>query len=236
MAKIDFGDLITQMRGSSGGSTYSQNMYGPYRKNRVSGLNPDTAAQSVVRARFAAITQAWRELTDAQRAEWYAHTSAFPFYDSLGRQRFYTAPALFVKLNISVQAADPAQAIFETPPQPTEVIAPRLETLTAWISEEALVAFDAVISAALTTHNRLIIYATQGLSAGITRPRLTLFRQIYVATDSDSTTISLTDSYTAIWGTPLIGEKVFIRAETVQMSSGQRIQSGIISSIVIAEP
>src|SRR3989304_8150625 len=102
MAKIIFGDIITDMRGKIGGAIYSRNGSCSYKKNFTMPTNPQTEAQSIVRAVFAAIMQAWgNTLTALERLSWSDGRLNFPFTNNLGQTYYLSASQLFTKLNLS---------------------------------------------------------------------------------------------------------------------------------------
>ena len=62
--------MITDIRGSQGGTTFSRNTFANYMRNKTSPVNPNTVAQQLVRNRLAAMSQSWGGLTAAQRTAW----------------------------------------------------------------------------------------------------------------------------------------------------------------------
>ena len=68
--KILWGALVVDGRRKIGGQVASKNRGGAYMRNKVTPVNPQTAAQTAIRNRLAGLSQAWRALTAAQRAAW----------------------------------------------------------------------------------------------------------------------------------------------------------------------
>lgn len=70
MAKITLGGLITSIRGSIGGYTFSRNRAGDFVRRRVVPFNPKTKYQKEARSAFANLVRKWSLLTDAERKTW----------------------------------------------------------------------------------------------------------------------------------------------------------------------
>ncbi|GAI26829.1 unnamed protein product, partial [marine sediment metagenome] len=83
--KIKYGGLVTDGRGSIAGNTFSRNHYGPYVRARVTPVNPNTAAQQLIRNAVAFLAAYWAEtLTANQRTAWNLYGSSVAMQDSLG--------------------------------------------------------------------------------------------------------------------------------------------------------
>lgn len=78
MARIIYSALVDSIRGSIQGTTFQRNAYGYTIKGKPNMVNPNTANQNAHKARFSAAIQAWRNITDANRAAWDAYANAFP--------------------------------------------------------------------------------------------------------------------------------------------------------------
>lgn len=74
----------TQLSGSVGGVVAARNAGGQYLRGRTVPVNPNSAAQIVVRQAFGAAAIAWNALTDAQRQAWEAYASQTPVVNRLG--------------------------------------------------------------------------------------------------------------------------------------------------------
>lgn len=117
-------EVVTQASGSIGGTTYSHNRGGMYRRARAIPVNPATAFQAEVRAVFSAASQAWlTDLTNLQRAGWEDYAANVPVTNVLGDQVNLTGQQWFVAANSPrLQAASkfpatsPLPAIVTTAP------------------------------------------------------------------------------------------------------------------------
>ena len=70
MAKVMYGALIVEARGSAGSETYSKNAAGLYVKARTAPPYSNTSFQANTRNNMRTVSQAWRTLTDLQRQSW----------------------------------------------------------------------------------------------------------------------------------------------------------------------
>jgi hypothetical protein len=100
MSKILLGDLITDMRGSTGGNTYSKGVGGCHiRKNKVIPSISTTERQMVVRGEMSFLSNYWRELSDEQRSAWSTYAGTHPIPDVFGVPRIYPGYEYFEKFN-----------------------------------------------------------------------------------------------------------------------------------------
>jgi len=128
--------LVTQVSGSVGGTTYSHNKSGMYQRARAIPVNPNTSRQVNVRSALTALVTAWSSvLTAAQRSAWNLYAANVPVTNPLGDavlrsgQQWYigcNTPRLQVNTNIGTAVlprVDDAPTTFDrgdfTTPVPT---------------------------------------------------------------------------------------------------------------------
>jgi hypothetical protein len=100
MALLKLGPLVSDMRGSIGGTVFARNRGGVYARARVVGINPQTARQVAVRASLGDLAQLWSTtLTDAQRAAWELYAANVLIPNSLGEPRSLTGQQMYVRSN-----------------------------------------------------------------------------------------------------------------------------------------
>lgn len=102
MAKIKFGNIVADIRGSIGGITYSKNSFGAYAKNKVSPINPQTSGQTNARAFFTSLTKAWQSLTDVQRDGWSNFGTLYGEPDGFGEVRPISGIAAYIRTNLNL--------------------------------------------------------------------------------------------------------------------------------------
>ncbi len=223
--KVKFSGVgITDGRNKFGGSVASRNTFGAYIRNKVTPVNPQTPSQSAVRAVFADISQAWRDLSQAERDQWNEAVINFSFTDVFGDTIDPTGFNLHQQLNLNLSAI--GQAFITTPPAPADV-----QSLTNLAVDVQNAAQTVIVASteAIEVNTDFIIKATAGLSAGIDFVK-TEFKQIVVANSTDPFPIDISTGYIAVFGAvPAAGTKVFVEMVGVNDSTGQR-GSGIKAS------
>lgn len=100
MAKFTPGPAVAEVRGSVGGTTFSRNRYGAYMRFRAKPTVSTTEYATLAKARMTAATQAWQELTAAQRLAWNQFGREHPIVGSLGMPQAPTGHAAFVGVHI----------------------------------------------------------------------------------------------------------------------------------------
>ena len=88
--------LFDEARNKIGSVVASANKDGNYFRAKVTPRNPRTQAQQMVRSLFTINSQAWRELTDEQRAGWTALAKQVTLHDSLGNKYAPSGQQLYV--------------------------------------------------------------------------------------------------------------------------------------------
>lgn len=116
MAKILFTAVVADMRNKLAGTVFSKNRYGAYTRTKVTPVNPSTAAQQEVRARFGAQAQAWRTLTESERQSWITAAPTSPVNDIFGNANILTGSAYCSQVNLNLAAINEA-AITTAPVQ-----------------------------------------------------------------------------------------------------------------------
>lgn len=104
MAKIRTIAPVGQIRGSVGGSTYSQNRYGQYIRTRSIPTVVRNEKTELIRNSFTAASQAWGNIPSAAKTLWKEYCNLNPVYDNFGESQILTGHAMFVKLNTMIYA------------------------------------------------------------------------------------------------------------------------------------
>lgn len=91
--------ILSAIRGSINGTTFSQNRYGAYARNRTVLANPNTPNQALIRASLATAAQSWKVLSDAQRLAWQTYAAATPVPNRVGDMVHLSGIAAYNKSN-----------------------------------------------------------------------------------------------------------------------------------------
>lgn len=94
-------EIVTQVSGSIGGTTYSHNKGGMYRRARAIPTNPNSSFQQAVRMYLAQAAAAWSgTLTPTQRTTWNNYAAGTPVTDKLGDQILLSGQQMFIRSNV----------------------------------------------------------------------------------------------------------------------------------------
>lgn len=194
--------------GSYQGMTASRNRFGQYMRTRASPVQPRTSAQLNQRARMTTNAAAWRGLTDAQRAGWLSLGLSITRTDSLGSS--YTMNGFMAYCSVNNNKLDAGDAAVSDAPAivtPGDLISATI-TLTA-------VAFSVAYTATpLAAGVRLFIWVSPQRSAG--RFFNGDYRLLTVTAAAAASPSNVLAAYTAKFGVPVVGKRIFISLETYQ--------------------
>lgn len=208
--------------GSQAATTASRNRYGQYKRTRSIPVNPNTVSQAQMRARFGDNSQGWRSLTDAQRAGWKSLGESISRNDSLGQAYTLTGPQAYIMVNNN--NLDTGNAVVSAAPA---LLTPGgLETLTVTTTGGTLSA--AYTGTPLGAGCKLLIYASPQRSAG--RNFEQDFRLIHVSAAAAASPANILSAYTAKFGAPVVGNKIFFSAQVYQ---GGFLSAPIQASVVV---
>jgi hypothetical protein len=215
--------LVPPQSGSKEGITASRNRFGQYIRTRAIPVNPASFAQGAVRARMAGNSAAYRLLTSAQRAGWSDLGLMMTRSDSLGQSYALQGNQAYASINNNNLAAG-AAVVADAPAIATPVA---LATVTITLSAAAFsIAYTATPLPALTY---LMVFASPQRSAG--RNFEGDFRLIKVGAAAGASPLVVLTEYTAKFGIPVTGNKVFLSLVTMTkgFQSGPYITSAVVS-------
>lgn len=216
MAKLLFTAVVADMRNKLNGTVFSKNRYGAYARTKVTPVNPQTTAQQNARSRLATQSQAWRGLTQAQRDSWIAAAPNFPITDIFGNQKILSGQALFVKLNTNLSLINfgPLTAA------PMPVAVPSLLTLSVAADDSANTVIATFTDTTPGATYDLLIYATPNITPGREFVK-NEFRFIETNTFPIASPLDISTAWRALFGDPVTGQKIFIKAVVMSNTTGQ---------------
>jgi len=227
--KTKFGAIVVDGRGKLGGHVASKNRAGSYFRTKVTPVNQQTSFQLEVRNRFTGISQAWRGIAQTARDAWNAAVSDYARTDIFGDLKNPTGFNLYQYLNNNLSIC--GVAAITTPPLPEAVGVIVAESLTAEDATEAET-LSLVLSGNVPADTYGKVYATAPQSAGISFVK-SEYRLIEVLEPEAITPVDLLASYQAKFGsTGQAGQKIFVKVEAVNGTSGQNGTPSQVSAIV----
>lgn len=208
--------IVTGASGSVGGTTYAKGRSGLIMRAKTSPTQPRTVAQDTVRAAFTGSAQAWRGLTEAQRAGWHALGAQVTTTDALGQSSTLTGAQMHLALN-AVLATTGALPIADAPSQPDALAALPTITLEASRAGGAGGAFSLLVRSTAYA-GKVQVFATPAVSAGRNSFGNSSFRLLQVTDGLQNGGTALTDAYVARYGAPTVGSKIAVRLVPVSPS------------------
>lgn len=231
MAKVVFGQGVSEMRGSNAGTTFSRNRGGAYTRNRVTPTNPKSPAQNAVRNAMTLLSTAWGStLTQAQRDGWQALAEAFPTTDSLGAALTLTGLQLYMRQNSLLVRAGIARV--DAPPVNLDVVS--LTTLSATVDVSDGTMALVFTPTPIGSTSRLQVFATPGISPGVGYVKNKL-RLIATTAANVTSPQALAAAWQAVFGAfPVAGQKVIFEGRILNTANGSASSALQASTIVVA--
>lgn len=228
MARIKFGSIITDSRGSIGGHTIKWTRAGLVIQQKATPSRRLTARASTVRNHFANFTRRWwNELDVSQRTDWRALAAANPRPDTWGTEFPLTGLALYVGVNQLLTQA--GQSSTDTAPSDQVVTSPLTATPTLTAPNTASLAFTAT---PVPADHVAVLFATRPLSPGIENP-VGNFAFLTASGSGQTSPWAIGSTYVARFGTLPAGRQVFFSLHFLNTDNGAQ-SPGVISSALIA--
>lgn len=194
--------------GSENGNTASRNRFGQYIRRRAIPVQPRTPAQLNQRARMTTNAAAWRDLTDAQRAGWLSLGLMMTRTDSLGQS--YDLNGFLAYCSVNNNKLDAGDAAVADAPA---IVTPA-DLLTATVTLTAIAFSIAYTATPLGAGVRLFIFASPQRSAGVKFNGD--YRLISVTAAAAASPANILAAYTAKFGVPVVGNRIFLNLETYE--------------------
>ena len=151
---------------------------------------------------------AWRSLTDAQRAGWLSLGLMITRTDSLGQS--YDLNGFLAYCSVNNNKLDAGDAAVADAPA---IVTPA-DLLTVTVTLTAAAFSIAYTATPLAAGNRLFIFASPQRSAGVKFNGD--YRLIAVTAAAAASPHNLLAGYTAKFGVPVVGNRIFLNLETYQ--------------------
>lgn len=228
--KAKFGAIVTDGRGKIGGHVASKNRSGSYFRTKVTPVNRQNAAQTVVRNRLSGLSQNWRGLTEAQRAAWNAAVSDFAKTNIFGDIVNPTGFNLYQMLNNNLTRI--GEAAISVPPVPSAITDIVIGILS-------VAAGAGTMSLAYTVGgdagSEIEVWATPPVSPGKSFVK-SEFRLVTSFASNDASPLNMAAAYALKFGS-LTGSakmKVFVKTVAINKTTGQAGVPQIASAIIAA--
>jgi hypothetical protein len=214
--KAKYGAIVVAGSGKINGFVASRNRAGAYFRTKVTPVNPQSTAQLNVRNRLGARSQAWRGLTDTQRAAWNGVVSAFAKTDIFGDLKNPTGFNLYQALNNNLLTV--GAAAISVPPVPAAVSTVTVTSITPAAGTGLI---PMVLSGAVPASTAVKVFATAPQSPGVSFVK-SEYRLITTLPAATATPVALGASYSAKFGSWTAGQKIFFKLVFVSTTTGQQ--------------
>lgn len=212
--KIKFSGLgVVDGRGKINGTVASKSRSGAYARVKVSGTNPQTAAQLEVRNRLTFFSQAWRALSAAAIASWNAATAQWQRTNVFGDNVSPTGKNLYTRLNANIQSV--GGSTITTPPQPLGAQQVVAGALVMTNGGAKTIAYTGT-----TVLSTVQVWATAPQSAGV-RFLKNKYRLIGTFLGNASSPVDISTMYEDKFGEPPVGSYVGVKLVAIRLTTGE---------------
>ena len=217
--------VFSEMAGGLGGAALQKGGSGNIIRAKRRPSNPQTGGQIKVRALASYLSRQWASgLTEEQRLKWNEAAKEIRTSNRLGESSRISGINLFTQVNATSRMAGGAALIAE-PPAKSNVVIPLITSATLDTTE-----LSVTLSGALPTGFSLLIQASKMLSAG--RASGAVKYCALKSAPTSGTLYNFTNEYTALYGAPVSGRKIIIRAFIVKPSTGESYPIGGHTGII----
>lgn len=234
MAKIKFGAIVTDIRGSIDSVTYSRSRYGAYARKKVTPVNPNTNRQSDVRSIFGAASSKFRSLGKAVIDAWNAVAPEYQRSNIFGDNLPLSGSTLFTKLKTQL-----VNIGITTDPSP---INPVTLPDVVWDGVVADVSTGTIVLANLPATSpvqNIAIYASPPVSPGksfFPKSAMRLIGKKDASTAAGD--FDITGNYEDVFGDVLlaafVGQKIRVACKYVDIVNGQAGPMANIDALIQA--
>lgn len=226
MALFKMGMFMTDLSGAIGGLVASRTRGGTAIRRKGIPTNPQTSFQQDVRGLLASLSAQWRSLTQAQIAAWNEAVVNFQRSNRLGELKSPTGKNLFTSFNTNLINSGAAQ--ITVPPLPAEGFLINAVTL---VVDTVVPEFRLQANTTGAATDFIHVWVTPQLSAGVSNPNAT-YRFLGSFAAAASFNQNVNTAYTARFGAPIVGQKVFAKLVPVT-TTGQAGVGQVVSAIVV---
>lgn len=230
MAQSQYSEIgITGLRGRIGGSQFTRVISGQQTTLPTIPRQANSSYQQEAQKRFRDIVKAWKELSDSDRETWVtaAASGDWEKENSLGEVYNPTGFNLFCELNLNVY--DQVPKMTTAPSYPSFTTNALIDT-RAFNTGSLDLTFSAL---SISSREKVVVYATKGISPGRMSLKQSEFREIMFINDSSYAEIFAAGTeYSARFGAQSIGSAIFTKCLLMNMNSGARMDMGTLKCIV----
>lgn len=215
MATIKWSGLVSEMKGVLNGSVFQGSKVGTIIRNNATGIGRKTIPRQDIKVNYAAVVQAWRGLSSANRATWEDQVINYPFTDKYGDPYTPSPYQLFMWANLNLTNAELSTVNTIADPEIVNSLENALYTSTS--GGEKGLTFDFYPD----VDRRIMVYASVPVSnwIDINKPNL---RLIGSASLDGLSELSIETMYTNTYGYTPNWEDLIVGYNVMSIYNGQR--------------
>lgn len=228
MATIKLAHIVSDVKGSIGGSIFGNTRNQMYIRNKTSQINKVTPAQGRQRQFITSLTQSWRNLTENQRIQWNRFSNQHRTVNRVGNTVHGTGFNWYIKLNSNLNIA--GQSLITEPVEsPVFPIFGEFALFAVNAAQIALLGYITPLPAGYT----YVTYASTSLpTSTIAKPNMMKFiaRESFVGSTFKNVTVQYKNIFGSIGPT---GMMINIYTKIVHNASGFAVQTPIGNVLLI---
>ena len=222
MARVQFGAIVTGLRGKVGGSVFSNNGSGATYGTKTTATKAGPK-KSIIANILAGASRGWRALSNGERVAYNAYAGTQPRTDSLGRTYYLTGFQTWCGLNTAKRVInEPYLTGFVDPTLPNNTINPM--SLDDLIFSKTTGIDLQVTVESVNERTQTMVFASRPVSAGKQSVSGAYKLLKYYAQANAGPQIT-TAEYEALFGSVVKGNTVFFKIVLINQLSG--IQSTV---------
>jgi hypothetical protein len=217
MARITYGALVTEIKGSVGGTTFQNNAQGFSIKNKGYQRNPRSTLQIARRSNLQQAIRMWQNLTNNERLNWAAWCATYPQYSKNDPLKLISAYNAFLRYQTTYN-------LYELEAAGTPVFAPRIVwPMSFQITSEPGFLWFYVNGTESIESNNLFLFLSRPIGACQNFQRT---QTRYIAHFLDvNQGFQIGSEYFANFGMlPIDGDQIYMRIIFLGMGTGQYVQ------------
>lgn len=222
-ALAKYGALITEIKGSVGGTTFKGTKQGGSVQNKITKVDAGRGSGKITKADAGRVIQvigntvanstAWKDLTDAQRQTWVTQAPNYPFYNKFGEP--YTPSGFQLYMSCNNNLLNIGESVLTDAPLPESIISmPAFEVATIAAVLLQMDCPDTIPAGTVAT-----IYGTVVQSQGrnLQKGRL---KALVILDDTTVFPYDLAADYVKIFGTVPASGNAWFRGQLTKVSNG----------------
>ena len=232
MASVQYGEIVTELKGRIGGQNFQSGLASGILRNiptrrKTFSITPITPLGKSTRAIMAFVSASWRGLSSSQQAAWVAVTSSFPRYNKYGTVYTPSAFQLFCEFSLALVMAGedivigaPSTSSFNNGAITFTYVSATPSITVAIAAPYPTAGYKVIISCSP--------YVSNGLAVQPQRLRIIGLKSFTAGTHS----YDITSLITATYGSLVVGMQLWFGIKQINPSTGELGQLSVFNVLL----